>query len=86
MVYFTFALPHHGSRRNLTENLVKYFKPAYAFVSADGSKQHPRRKVVNAFKGVGAKVYSTHHPASQPLHHFIGVVPERPGYVTATEF
>lgn len=78
-------VPHHGSRRNLTEGLVKYFKPKYAFVSADGSKQHPRRKVVNAFKAAGTKVYSTHHPESRPLRYYVGVVPERAGYVAATE-
>jgi beta-lactamase superfamily II metal-dependent hydrolase len=77
-------IPHHGSRRNLTVDLVKYFKPAYAFVSADGGKKHPRRKVVNAFKEVGAKVYSTHHPTPRPLRHFIGLVPERAGYEVAT--
>lgn len=76
-------IPHHGSRRNLTEDLVKYFKPKYAFVSADGSKPHPRRKVVNAFKASGTKVYSTHHPTPRPLHYSVGIVPQRAGYEAA---
>jgi len=77
-------IPHHGSRRNLTVDLVKYFKPAHAFVSAAGDKKHPRRKVVNAFKEVGTKVYGTHHPTPRPLRHSVGQVPERAGYVAAT--
>lgn len=78
-------IPHHGSRRNLTETLVEYFKPTYAFVSANGSTRHPRRKVVNAFKKIGTKVYSTHHPTPRSLHHSVGSVPERKGYEKATE-
>jgi beta-lactamase superfamily II metal-dependent hydrolase len=78
-------IPHHGSRRNLTEELVKYFKPKYAFVSADGSKQHPRRKVGTAFTAAGTKVYGTHYPTPRSLRHHIGVVPERTGYEAATE-
>ena len=77
-------LPHHGSRRNITPELVEYFRPATALVSAEGTKKHPRRKVVNAFKGVGTQVYSTHHPASSDLHQLYGNVPNRQGCKAAT--
>src|SRR5436853_5645630 len=39
-------IPHHGSRRNLTEDLIGWFRPCAAFVSAAGANGHPRRKVV----------------------------------------
>jgi beta-lactamase superfamily II metal-dependent hydrolase len=77
-------IPHHGSRRNLTQQLVEYFRPKTAWVSAEGTKKHPRRKVVNAFKGVGTAVYSTHHPSTLDLHRTFGVTPKRTGYGAAT--
>ncbi len=40
-------IPHHGSRRNITKTLIEAFAPTTTFVSAEGSKKHPRRAVVN---------------------------------------
>ena len=77
-------IPHHGSRRNITEELIGYFNAKYAFVSAEGSIEHPRRKVVNAFKSAGTKVYSTHYPKSLDLWRR-GNVRERAAYGPATE-
>lgn len=54
-------LPHHGSRRNLNVNLINYFCPRTAFISAEGSKKHPSVKLVNAVKSAGGTVYSTHY-------------------------
>src|SRR5581483_113788 len=75
-------IPHHGSRRNVTEELIEYFKPKTAYVSASGTNKHPRRAVVNAFKNVGATVYSTHWPlpnGGSKWHH-VGNVPDRRDY------
>lgn len=77
-------IPHHGSRRNLTEELISYFKPNTAYVSAEGSTKHPRRQVVNAFKAVGTSVFSTHYPTGGPLWLHLGNVPPRPDYSSAT--
>ncbi len=77
-------IPHHGSRHNITEPLIEYFRPACAFVSAKGSVKHPRRAVVNAFKKVGARAYSTHYPNGTNLWHHRGSVPPRTGYFAAT--
>jgi len=74
-------IPHHGSRRNINPALIKYFSPKHAWVSAEGSKKHPRRAVVNAFKDVGAVVCSTHYPTSQNMWIHSGTVPPRAGYV-----
>lgn len=77
-------IPHHGSRRNITELLIRHFSPKYAWVSAAGNVKHPRRAVVNAFRKVGAQVYSTHYPNGGNLWHHRGTVPARSGYSTAT--
>jgi len=74
-------IPHHGSRRNVNETLIGYFKPKTAYVSADGTKKHPRRAVVNAFKAAGTEVFSTHYPPPGGHKWFhLGTVPDRPDY------
>jgi beta-lactamase superfamily II metal-dependent hydrolase len=73
-------IPHHGSRRNINPALIKHFSPTNAWVSAEGSKKHPRRAVVNAFKQAGATVCSTHWPTSTNMWISTGSVPARPEY------
>lgn len=77
-------IPHHGSRRNITRELVEHFSPRAAYASAAGNTKHPRRAVVNAFKDVGARVYSTHYPKPGALRQAVGEVPDRPEYSSAT--
>lgn len=79
-------IPHHGSRRNITQELIDYFAPQTAFVSAVGDRKHPRIAVVNAFIKAGAKVYSTHYkpPHGGNKWHHNGTVPDRPNYSSAT--
>ena len=55
-------IPHHGSRRNLNADLISYFRPKLAYVSAEGSKKHPSVKLINTLKEGGTVVYSTHYP------------------------
>jgi beta-lactamase superfamily II metal-dependent hydrolase len=78
-------IPHHGSRRNINEDLIDHLRPRLAYVSAVGNNKHPRRKVVNAFKNVGTHVYSTHYQGSQGGHlwYRTGTVPERRDYGNA---
>jgi beta-lactamase superfamily II metal-dependent hydrolase len=77
-------IPHHGSRHNIDCALIDHFNPSQAWVSARGSKKHPRRSVINAFKNKGAKVYSTHYPSGGSIHYAVGNVPVRNGYISAT--
>lgn len=77
-------IPHHGSRRNITKALIDTFAPATAYVSAEGSRKHPRRAVINAFKDAGASVYSTHYPDASNIRYHDGIVSERDGYGPAT--
>jgi beta-lactamase superfamily II metal-dependent hydrolase len=73
-------IPHHGSRRNINPALIKHFSPKSAWVSAEGSKKHPRRAVVNAFKAAGSVVFSSHYPTSTNMWIQTGTVPARTGY------
>jgi len=73
-------IPHHGSRRNINPALIKQFSPTFAWVSAEGSKKHPRRAVVSAFKNAGATVCSTHYPTPTNMWIHTGAVPQRMGY------
>lgn len=73
-------IPHHGSRRNINPALIKHFSPKRAWVSAEGSRKHPRRAVVNAFKEAGAVVCSTHYPTPTNMWIYSGTVPPRTGY------
>ncbi|MGO9126086.1 MAG: ComEC/Rec2 family competence protein [Terriglobales bacterium] len=77
-------IPHHGSRRNLTESLIETFAPKVAYVSALGNDKHPRRAVVSAFKKLGSFVFSTHYPRPGHLRYYVGSVPSRTGYYAAT--
>jgi hypothetical protein len=62
-------IPHHGSRSNMTADLVEYFAPETAYVSAPGTDGHPHQTVVDAFNQVGSRVYSTHFPGGSNLYH-----------------
>lgn len=73
--------PHHGSRRNLWPELVRYLNPSLTFVSCKGSRKHPSRKLVNAFKTeCSAKVYASYYPTTDNhiwLRQDYGTVPAR---------
>jgi len=77
-------MPHHGSNRNITEELIAFFAPERTFVSAQGDEKHPRREVVDAFKNANSAVYSTHHPAPGDLRQSFGNIPPREGLIPAT--
>lgn len=51
-------VPHHGSKHNLTTEVINMLKPSSAVISAKGSKKHPNRAVVH-FLSKHCNVYST---------------------------
>ena len=51
-------VPHHGSKHNLTTEVIDLLKPSSAVISAKGSKKHPNRAVVH-FLSKYCNVYST---------------------------
>ncbi len=79
-------LPHHGSRHNLNLELIKYFSPKVAWVSAAGNDDHPDRAVIHAFQECGTEVYGTCNPSKAALWRSWGRTPERSGYGPATPF
>ncbi len=75
-------IPHHGSKSNITSELIERFSPNTAFVSAKGGDGiHPSAEVVRLFQRQGCEVYGTFKGR---LWHRNGNVPDREGYVTAT--
>lgn len=40
-------VPHHGSKHNLTTEVIDLIKPTSAVISAKGSKKHPNRAIVH---------------------------------------
>jgi beta-lactamase superfamily II metal-dependent hydrolase len=77
-------IPHHGSRRNISAELIDHFTPAGAWLSAASDTKHRQLAVVNAFKKVGAQVFNTHHPTEGNLWRHDGNVPPRKSYQPAT--
>ena len=51
-------VPHHGSKHNLTTEVIDMLKPSSAVISAKGSRKHPNRAVVQ-FLSKHCNVYST---------------------------
>jgi beta-lactamase superfamily II metal-dependent hydrolase len=88
-----FQIPHHGSRRNVSTELLDRWlgerlstKPAAGtekFVaivsSAKADKAHPRNAVVRAFIHRGAKVIQTE---SRTIRTWGGTAPERANWIT----
>jgi len=70
-------VPHHGSKYNLTTDLITHYSPSVAYISADGSRKYPSRAVVNALKKIGASVFCT---ASAGNIHHSGTIGKRSGY------
>jgi len=51
-------VPHHGSKRNLSSNVLSKITAKTAFISAPkGSSKHPSKKITNALKKRGMKVF-----------------------------
>jgi beta-lactamase superfamily II metal-dependent hydrolase len=76
-----FQVPHHGSRRNVSPTILNNISGKFAVISVSpGSSTHPRRKVTNALKRRGMRVYKT----TTDLNHVIGW-PRRSGVSDAEE-
>ena len=76
-------VPHHGSRGNLSTELIEHFRPTVAFVSAAGGDDdlHPNRAVVELLNEVGCRTFGTNK--SLNLYHHNGSLPDREGYTTS---
>lgn len=72
-------LPHHGSRRNVSTNWISNFNPKQFWVSANGSKKHPRKAVISCIKKnlPDCKTYSTHKTGTIHINSKANLFPDR---------
>ena len=75
-------VPHHGSKKNLNNDLVNMLHPKIAYVSTEKYKHYLSKAVVSALKKVGCDVYSTH--VSGNLWHQEGINGRMGEYSKAT--
>lgn len=68
---YKFKVPHHGSRHNLTTEIIDNLKPTTSYISAAGTRKHPNNSVVYWLSKYGS-VYSTHTCTSY-IHSYIGM-------------
>jgi beta-lactamase superfamily II metal-dependent hydrolase len=61
-------VPHHGSKHNLTTEIINHLSPKISIISSQGSKKHPNSGIVHWLSKHG-HVYST-HKSSGGLHYF----------------
>lgn len=52
-------VPHHGSKHNLTTDIIDKLSPKISYISAKGSRKHPNKGVVYWLRKHG-DVFSTH--------------------------
>lgn len=61
-------MPHHGSRYNITSDLLDYFNPGIAYISCRQTKHYPCTQLVNILKENGCEVFATGINGSLRLH------------------
>ena len=73
-------VPHHGSKYNLTNDMINTIKPKVAYISTEKIGNYLSQSVVNALKKANCSVYSTHKNRASYLHNQIE---DRKDYSTA---
>ena len=73
-------VPNHGSKHNLSPDLLDLFRPALAYISASGIGIDPHADLLRALESRGVAVYTT--SKSGNVWHRRGDVPARKGYET----
>ncbi len=73
-------VPNHGSKHNLSPDLLDLFRPALAYISASGIGINPHPDLVTSLKNRGAVIYTTAHSGN--VWHRRGDVPSRMGFET----
>lgn len=64
----TLKVPHHGSKRNLTTEVIELLHPMQAVISCKGTKKHPNRAVVH-FLSKFCDVFSTSKSGSLTYYY-----------------
>jgi beta-lactamase superfamily II metal-dependent hydrolase len=71
-------VPNHGSKHNLTPELLDLFRPALAYISCSGIGLQPHPDLLRALESRGAVVYTTSQSGN--VWHRRGDVPARRGF------
>lgn len=74
-------VPHHGSKYNLTEELIDKLDPDFAFISCAADHQYPDREIVGYLSTNGCKVFATCQSGNL---QFNSGMPNRNAYSKAT--
>lgn len=77
---FWLKVPHHGSDRNLSRNVIQHMNPQIAYISTKEEGRYLNQNTVDALKDVGCRVYSTHLHKKNFIHNGLH---KRPGYKKA---
>ena len=64
----TLKVPHHGSKHNLTTEVIDLLKPGQSVISCKGTKKHPNRAVVHFLSKYG-HVFSTSKSGSLTYYY-----------------
>ena len=64
-------VPHHGSKYNLTNDMINTIKPEVTYISTEKIGSYLSQSVVNALNKVNCNVYSTHKNRGNYLHNQI---------------
>jgi beta-lactamase superfamily II metal-dependent hydrolase len=73
-------VPNHGSKHNLSPELLDLFHPALAYISSSGIGIDPHPDLITALQNRGAVIYTT--AGSGNVWHRRGDVPPRKGFET----
>ena len=68
LVGCTLKVPHHGSKRNLTTEVIDLLKPRQSVISCKGTKKHPNRAIVHFLSKYG-DVFSTSKSGSLTYYY-----------------
>lgn len=79
---FLLKVPHHGSKHNLTSELIHHINPEYSVISTEKYDKYLSKATVNALKKKGSTVYSTHKCGNLCYQNGF---PDRPDYSFASE-
>ena len=74
-------VPHHGSKHNLTSDIINHINPVYSIISTEKVGKYLSMATQNALKNNNSEVYSTHKCGN--LCYQCGF-PERSDYTSAT--
>lgn len=74
-------VPHHGSKHNMSNEMINHIRPEIAYISAEKYGKYISQAIVGALKKAGSKVYSTHKNGNLWHHNCVN---DRSDYSPAT--